>query len=95
MLRVRPVQMDFQYGAAFLRETPEAYERLLLDAMHGDATLFTRADEVEAAWRIADPILSAFEEGSVPLARYASGSPGPAEADLLLERDGRAWRRLG
>ena len=59
-LRMRPVQMDFQYGTSFLRESPEAYERLLLDALLGDATLFTRADEVEAAWQIVDPVLAAW-----------------------------------
>ncbi|MDQ3978626.1 MAG: glucose-6-phosphate dehydrogenase, partial [Actinomycetota bacterium] len=91
--RVRSVSMDFFYGAAFLEETPEAYERLLLDALVGDATLFIRSDEVAQAWRICDPILRAWEEGDVPLARYEAGTWGPAEADALLERDGRRWRR--
>ncbi|HZQ26339.1 MAG TPA: glucose-6-phosphate dehydrogenase [Acidimicrobiales bacterium] len=90
--RVRSVSMDFSYGAAFLEETPEAYERLLLDAMIGDPTLFIRTDEVEQAWRIVDPILTAFAEGTPPLARYQAGAWGPREADLLLERDGRTWR---
>ena len=67
-LRMRPVQMDFQYGTSFLRESPEAYERLLHDALLGDATLFTRADEVEAAWEIVDPVLKAWEDP-------ASGEP--------------------
>jgi glucose-6-phosphate 1-dehydrogenase len=92
-MRVRPVQMDFQYGSAFLRESPEAYERLLHDALHGDATLFTRADEVEAAWRVVDPILHAWAAGGEPEA-YPAGSAGPAAADALLAADGRAWRRL-
>jgi glucose-6-phosphate 1-dehydrogenase len=91
--RVRSVSMDFFYGAAFLEETPEAYERLLLDALVGDPTLFIRADEVEQAWRIVDPVLAAWEEDDVPLARYEAGSWGPHEANLLLERDGRRWRR--
>jgi glucose-6-phosphate 1-dehydrogenase len=91
--RVRSVSMDFFYGAAFLEETPEAYERLLLDALVGDPTLFIRSDEVEQAWRIVDPVLTAWEEDDVPLARYEAGSWGPREADLLLERDGRRWRR--
>jgi glucose-6-phosphate 1-dehydrogenase len=91
--RVRSVSMDFSYGAAFLEETPEAYERLLLDAMVGDPTLFIRTDEVEQAWRIVDPILSAWEDSSFPLARYAAGTWGPREADRLLERDGRQWRK--
>ncbi len=91
--RVRSVSMDFFYGAAFLEETPEAYERLLLDALLGDQTLFIRSDEVAQAWRIVDPVLEAFEEGHVPLARYEAGTWGPSEAADLLERDGRAWRR--
>jgi glucose-6-phosphate 1-dehydrogenase len=90
--RVRSVSMDFFYGAAFLEETPEAYERLLLDALVGDATLFIRTDEVEQAWRIVDPILQAWGDDNTPLARYESGTWGPAEADRLLEADGRRWR---
>ena len=88
--RVRSVSMDFFYGAAFLEETPEAYERLLLDALVGDQTLFIRSDEVAQAWRIVDPVLQAFEEGDVPLARYEAGTWGPDEADELLRRDGGA-----
>ncbi|MFN2608568.1 MAG: glucose-6-phosphate dehydrogenase [Acidimicrobiales bacterium] len=89
---VRSVSMDFFYGAAFLEETPEAYERLLLDALVGDPTLFIRADEVEQAWRICDPVLAAWEEGDAPLSRYESGTWGPPEADRLLGEDGRRWR---
>ncbi|MDQ4069803.1 MAG: glucose-6-phosphate dehydrogenase [Actinomycetota bacterium] len=91
--RVRSVSMDFFYGAAFLEETPEAYERLLLDALLGDPTLFIRSDEVSQAWRIAEPVLDAFENGDLPLARYEAGTWGPPEADALLERDGRRWRK--
>jgi glucose-6-phosphate 1-dehydrogenase len=91
--RVRSVSMDFFYGAAFLEETPEAYERLLLDALVGDPTLFIRTDEVAQAWRICDPLLRAWEEEDIPLARYEAGTWGPREADELLERDGRRWRR--
>jgi glucose-6-phosphate 1-dehydrogenase len=91
-MRVRPVQMDFQYGSSFLRESPEAYERLLHDALLGDATLFTRADEVEAAWRIVDPLLSAWRDGEPE--RYAAGSAGPDAADVLPARDGHRWRPL-
>ncbi|MGI9032954.1 MAG: glucose-6-phosphate dehydrogenase [Acidimicrobiales bacterium] len=91
--QVRSVSMDFFYGAAFLEETPEAYERLLLDALVGDPTLFIRSDEVEQAWRICDPVLTAWEEGDAPLARYESGTWGPVEADRLLDQDGRRWRR--
>ncbi|MGI8983723.1 MAG: glucose-6-phosphate dehydrogenase [Acidimicrobiales bacterium] len=90
--RVRSVSMDFFYGAAFLEETPEAYERLLLDALLGDPTLFIRSDEVAQAWRIVDPVLEAFEGGNMPLARYEAGYWGPPEADHLLDRDGRRWR---
>jgi glucose-6-phosphate 1-dehydrogenase len=89
--RVRTVSMDFSYGAAFLEETPDAYERLLLDAMVGDPTLFIRTDEVEQAWRIVDPILEAWADDA-PLARYQAGTWGPAEADGLIEVDGRQWR---
>jgi glucose-6-phosphate 1-dehydrogenase len=91
--RVRSVSMDFFYGAAFLEEPPEAYERLLLDALIGDPTLFIRSDEVAQAWRICDPLLTAWEEYDVPLARYEAGTWGPAEADALLARDSRRWRR--
>ena len=79
--------------AACLEETPEAYERLLLDALLGDPTLFIRSDEVAQAWRIVDPVLEAFEEGDLPLARYEAGGWGPPEADALLDRDGRRWRK--
>jgi glucose-6-phosphate 1-dehydrogenase len=91
--RVRSVSMDFFYGAAFLEETPEAYERLLLDALLGDPTLFIRSDEVGQAWRIVEPVIEAFEEGDLPLARYEAGTWGPPEADALLDRDGRHWRK--
>ena len=90
--RVRSVSMDFSYGAAFLEETPDAYERLLLDAMVGDPTLFIRADEVDQAWRVVQPIQDVWSDDATPLARYAAGSWGPREADRLLERDGRRWR---
>ncbi|MDP8991923.1 MAG: glucose-6-phosphate dehydrogenase [Actinomycetota bacterium] len=89
---VRDVLMDFSYGASFLEDTPDAYERLLLDAMVGDPTLFIRADEVEQAWKICDPILEAWQDPSYPVATYEAGSWGPKEADLLLQRDGRKWR---
>ena len=91
--RVRSVSMDFFYGAAFLEEAPEAYERLLLDALVGDPTPFIRADEVAQAWRICDTLLKAWDEMDMPLARYDAGSWGPAEADALLAHDGRRWRR--
>jgi glucose-6-phosphate 1-dehydrogenase len=95
-LRVEPVKMDFHYGTSFGKASPEAYERLLLDAMSGDATLFARRDEVEEAWAFIDPIENAWHaEKDVPgLFFYPAGSWGPEEADELLARDGRAWRRL-
>jgi glucose-6-phosphate 1-dehydrogenase len=89
---VRDVLMDMSYGSAFLEEAPDAYERLLLDAMVGDPTLFIRSDEVDQAWQIVDPILEVWASKSVPLAGYASGTWGPRQADQLIERDGRQWR---
>ncbi|HEY6414930.1 MAG TPA: glucose-6-phosphate dehydrogenase, partial [Acidimicrobiales bacterium] len=89
---VRSVAMEFLYEAAFPGERPEAYERLLLDAMVGDPTLFIRTDEVMQAWRMMDPILDAWERDDPPLAFYRAGSWGPVEADDLLRRDGRSWR---
>ncbi|GIK09349.1 MAG: glucose-6-phosphate 1-dehydrogenase [Anaerolineaceae bacterium] len=89
----RSVDMEFHYAEAFgPTAIPEAYERLLLDALQGDAALFTRADETETAWKIMDPILQAWEaQGTPPLGTYAPNSWGPAEADALLARDGRQW----
>jgi glucose-6-phosphate 1-dehydrogenase len=92
-MRIRPVNMEFLYGTAFLSQSPEAYERLILDAMRGDATLFTRDDEVEAQWRIIDPILESWGKGEPPLVEYPAGSAGPAEVESLLEpRD--KWRAI-
>ena len=94
-LRIEPVKMDFHYGTSFGKASPEAYERLLLDAMSGDATLFARRDEVEEAWGFIDTIESAWSnKDAPPLTYYPAGSWGPEEADELLARDGRAWRRL-
>src|SRR5947209_16593985 len=93
--RIEPVKMDFHYGTSFGKASPEAYERLLLDAMSGDPTLFDRRDEVEEAWAFIDTIEKAWrEKNSPPLTFYPAGSWGPEEADELLARDGRAWRRL-
>jgi glucose-6-phosphate 1-dehydrogenase len=92
-MRIRPVNMEFLYGTAFLSQSPEAYERLILDAMRGEATLFTRNDEVEAQWRICDPIVSAWEARAEALAQYPAGSQGPVEADALL-LDGHTWRSI-
>jgi glucose-6-phosphate 1-dehydrogenase len=93
-MRIRPVNMEFRYGTAFMSESPEAYERLILDAMRGDATLFTRNDEIEALWGIIDPILTAWhEDTSSPISTYEAGTAGPEEANELLDT-GRKWRRL-
>jgi glucose-6-phosphate 1-dehydrogenase len=93
-MRIRPVNMEFRYGTSFLSESPEAYERLILDAMRGDATLFTRGDEIEALWGIIDPILTAWHEDTTsPIPQYQSGSEGPEEANRLLDGN-RRWRRL-
>lgn len=91
--RIRTVNMDFVYGASFMLDAPDAYETLILDALRGDATLFTRRDEVEQQWTFVDPILDAWREGIPELAPYPAGTWGPPEAETLIERDGRAWRR--
>ena len=89
---MRSVDMEFHYADSFSKTAiPESYERLLLDVLTGDAALFTRADEVETAWGLIDPILHAWESKKQPLALYEPGSWGPAEADELLARDGRKW----
>ncbi|MDQ3199418.1 MAG: glucose-6-phosphate dehydrogenase [Verrucomicrobiota bacterium] len=94
--RIESVKMDFHYGTSFGKASPEAYERLLLDAMAGDATLFARRDEVEQAWAFIDTIEEAWaaKKGAPKLCTYPAGSWGPEEADELLARDGRSWRRL-
>jgi len=88
-MAVRPVNMEFLYGTSFLSQSPEAYERLILDTMRGEATLFARNDEVEAAWAICDPILQAWSQMPGPLPQYPAGSEGPKEAAELLEDDDR------
>jgi glucose-6-phosphate 1-dehydrogenase len=92
----RSVTMDFRYGTSFgAASLPDAYERLLLDAMLGDPTLFARSDEIECAWDLIDPLLHAWhEDGIPPLETYEAGTWGPAAADRLLQRDDRQWRRL-
>jgi len=90
---IRPVNMEFLYGTSFLSQSPEAYERLITDAMRGDATLFTRNDEVEAQWRICDPIVGTWATEPGPLAQYEAGSQGPVEADSLL-LEGQRWRAI-
>jgi glucose-6-phosphate 1-dehydrogenase len=91
---LQAVQMDFDYGQSFNKALPEAYERLLLDALRGDRTLFMNADEVEAAWEFVTPILSAWKRaGSQGLAAYPAGSWGPREADRLTDGCCAAWRQ--
>jgi glucose-6-phosphate 1-dehydrogenase len=87
------VSLDFAYRGRYARPNPDAYETLILDVIEGDATLFMRADEVEAQWRVVAPLLDAANER--PPVPYAPGSMGPAEADELLARDGRHWHRPG
>jgi glucose-6-phosphate 1-dehydrogenase len=93
---LQPVKMDFRYQTSFGKSSPEAYERLLLDAMAGDATLFARKDEVETAWKYIDQIEDAWHKSATPpkMAEYPAGSWGPKEADELLEHDDNEWRRL-
>lgn len=92
---IDPVTMEFNYATSFGVATPEAYERLLLDAILGDSTLFAREDEVELSWSLIDPILKRWDgDPDYPLAMYEAGSWGPKEATVLLARSGREWRRL-
>jgi glucose-6-phosphate 1-dehydrogenase len=91
-MTIRTVHMDFLYGGAFRMGLPEAYERLILDAMLGDATLFTRIDEVEEQWKLVDAIIAAWARDRPAFPNYAAGTWGPAAADELIERDGREWR---
>jgi glucose-6-phosphate 1-dehydrogenase len=90
-LSIRSVNMDFQYGSSFLTDVPEAYETLILDAIRGDGTLFTRQDGVERAWEICDGLIEQWTSGQPQL--YPAGSWGPDASDELLARDGRRWRR--
>ena len=92
-MEVRDVNMDFAYGESFTESSPEAYERLLLDVLIGDPPLFPRQEEVELSWRILDPIEEFWAEYTKP-DQYPAGTSGPASADALMARDGRAWRRL-
>jgi glucose-6-phosphate 1-dehydrogenase len=96
-MRIRNVNMDFLYGSAFITQSPEAYERLLLDCMLGDATLFAREDEVEEAWRVCTAVLDAWRAhppARDELPNYEAGTWGPEAANDLIARDGRSWRRL-
>jgi glucose-6-phosphate 1-dehydrogenase len=91
---VSTVTMDFSYQRAFDRPQQEAYERLFLDCMRGDSSLFARADGVEHAWRFIDPIQQTWDKMDDPLPEYEPGTAGPTEADELIHRDRRVWRPL-
>lgn len=91
---LQSVHMDFRYGSAFGASVPEAYERLLLDALLGDQSLFPRADWVETAWAIVDPVMECWQRFEAPLYHYVPGSWGPMEAIDFIAHDGRQWRRL-
>jgi glucose-6-phosphate 1-dehydrogenase len=91
-MEIRDVSMDFAYGESFTESSPEAYERLILDVLLGDSNLFPRTEEVELSWKILDPIEEYWDTHGRP-AQYPAGTWGPVEADEMLERDGRSWRR--
>ena len=91
-MQIRDVNMDFAYGGSFTEASPEAYERLILDVLLGDPPLFPRHEEVELSWQILDPILAHWAKKGRP-EDYPAGTWGPASADAMMARDGRAWRR--
>ena len=92
LYQIHPVTLDFTYASSFAESLPEAYERLLLDILRGDSTLFTRSDEVEAAWTFITPVLEAFDSPDFEPQQYAAGTWGPQAADQLLANSGRSWR---
>ena len=92
-MKLRPVSMDFNYGSSFGERSPSAYETLLLDAIQGDATLYTRQDMVEASWRVVTPIMEVWNETKFDFPNYAAGTWGPAAADEMLARRGHTWRK--
>jgi glucose-6-phosphate 1-dehydrogenase len=91
-MRLRPVSMDFNYGSSFGARSPSAYETLLLDAMVGDATLYTRQDMVEASWSVVEPILEVWRNKKFDFPNYAAGTWGPTDADKMVERQAHHWR---
>lgn len=94
-MHISPVTMDFRYSAAFGEASRDAYATLINDCIRGDATLFDRADSVEAAWALVDPILEAWASSSAPpISIYPAGSHGPKAADDLIASEGRQWRPL-
>jgi len=92
-MRLTTVTMDFSYREAFGASERSAYATLISDCMRGDATLFDRADSVEAAWALVDPIIESARHEKPQFPNYAAGTWGPRQADELLERDGRHWRK--
>jgi glucose-6-phosphate 1-dehydrogenase len=92
-MTLRPVSMDFNYGSSFGERSPSAYETLLLDAISGDATLYTRQDMVEASWTVVEPILEVWQNSRFNFPNYAAGTWGPAAADVMLAQQGHVWRR--
>jgi glucose-6-phosphate 1-dehydrogenase len=92
-MKLRPVSMDFNYGSSFGERSPSAYETLLLDAIIGDATLYTRQDMVEASWTVVEPIQNVWRETKFDFPNYAAGSWGPPAADEMLARRGHQWRK--
>jgi glucose-6-phosphate 1-dehydrogenase len=93
-IHIDPVRMDFLYETSFGSAPPEAYERLILDCIMGDSTLFARRDEIELAWGLVDGVRAAWSRGGPSLVEYPAGTWGPAAGDELIEREGRRWRRL-
>src|SRR5258707_306038 len=91
-MEIRDVTMEFAYGESFTTASPEAYERLILDVLLGDANLFPRLQEVEESWKILDPIEEYWDKHDRP-EQYTAGTWGPEAADEMLARDGRSWRR--
>jgi len=91
-MTLRPVSMDFSYGSSFGERSPSAYETLLLDAIIGDATLYTRQDMVEASWTVVQPIQEVWRNTKFDFPNYPAGSWGPAAADQMLARRGHVWR---
>jgi glucose-6-phosphate 1-dehydrogenase len=94
--RTQPVRLSFRYATTYGSNTPEAYERLILDGIVGDRTLFIRGDETEASWRLFTPLLQSWQkQGREGMETYAAGSWGPAGGDALLAAHGHAWRNAG
>jgi glucose-6-phosphate 1-dehydrogenase len=90
-IRLRPVSLDLTFAEQFGVRAPDAYERLLMDVVRGNPTLFMRRDEVEAAWAWTESILQGWQEPGAPLGQYPAGTSGPADGLALIERDGRRW----